>query len=427
MRDWIWKALCAVVLHGAYSNLYLKEHLQQLPEKDRGLATRIFYGTLQNYSLCESMWKPYVSRKVPGKIGVLLSMSCYQLRFLDKVPAYAVIDDAVSLAGRKDTRMSAFVNAVLRKVSQSAMEMPQDELEALALESSLPLWIIRMWNAQYGEKKARQAALSSTKMLPVYVRINPLKMDDKTLHELEEKEILIKDPSGLYRYGGTSLAGDSLLAQGLISAMDPGSYEIARFGHPKAGERILDLCAAPGTKSMAMAEQMHNQGSITACDLHEHRVRLIDQDTKRLGLDIIETHAGDSTRLPETMQEYDLVLCDVPCSGYGVLARKPDMKLKLSPETMDILIPLQAQLLESGANRLAENGRIVYSTCTLNKKENEKQVEAFLRDHPEFELEEQKTIFPDETHDGFYMARLKRLPETPEGSDQQLSAQPRQN
>ena len=152
---------------------------------------------------------------------------------------------------------------------------------------------------------------------------------------------------------------------------------------------------------------MNNSGHIDAYDLHEHRARLIEQDINRLHLSNISAKAADSTMIEPT-KDYDLVLCDVPCTGYGVLARKPDMKLRLNPEDMDQLIPLQAKLLEKGSEAVKTGGRLVYSTCTLNKKENEKQVEKFLKNHPDFELDEQQTLYPDGNHDGFYMARMIR-------------------
>ena len=158
---------------------------------------------------------------------------------------------------------------------------------------------------------------------------------------------------------------------------------------------------------MIMAEAMNNSGRIDAFDLHEHRTKLIEQDAKRLGIDIIHPESADSAK-KEFNADYDLVLCDVPCSGYGVLARKPDMKLKLKPEEMDTLIPLQYSLLENGAKAVKEGGRLVYSTCTLNKKENEKQIEKFLQANPEFILDDEQTLYPDGLHDGFYMARLIR-------------------
>ncbi|WP_283650984.1 16S rRNA (cytosine(967)-C(5))-methyltransferase RsmB [Ileibacterium valens] len=404
MREWLWNALCEVVLHQTYSNLYLKNHLQELPEKDRALASRIFYGTLQNYVYCKAAWQRFAKTKVSGKLQVLLTFSTYQLLFLDKVPEYAVINDAVDLVKKNSSKQASFINAILRKVTREYFDLPEDEIKALALETSLPEWLVKMWKAQYSMEEAKAFAEATLDTLPVYAAINPTNQTAASRKEIESWQ---KVQDGLYVYPKTSVANDPLYREGRISILDPGSYAIALYGNPSENEKVLDLCAAPGSKTMIMAEQMNNSGHIDAYDLHEHRARLIEQDMNRLHLSNISAKAADSTMIEPT-KDYDLVLCDVPCTGYGVLARKPDMKLRLNPEDMDQLIPLQAKLLEKGSEAVKTGGRLVYSTCTLNKKENEKQVEKFLKNHPDFELDEQQTLYPDGNHDGFYMARMIR-------------------
>lgn len=403
LRAWVFKALCAVIIQKTYSNLYLKDHLDELPAKDRGLATRIFYGTIQNYAFCQSVWKKYAKNKVNAKMDVLLTMSVYQLLFLDKVPQYAVVNDAVSIAKKISFKLGGFVNAVLHKIDKEKIELPQDPVEKLAVEYSVPLWLIRLWNSQYGYDKTKQMAKASVQLLPVYVRRNPLKISKE---EFEADSSITKTDHDLYIFNG-SVAAHPFYKEGKMSVQDEGSYEIAKWAAPNPGDNVLDTCAAPGTKSMAMAEIMENKGHIDALELHEHRAKLIDQDGKRLGIDIVQSHVQDSTNL-EDYPEYDSVLCDVPCSGYGVLARKPDLKLNIKPEDMDALIPLQQSILSQGSNHVKKNGKLVYSTCTINKKENEKQVEKFLKDHPNFELIKEKTMFADEGVDGFYMALMER-------------------
>ncbi len=415
MREWLWKALCEVVLHQSYSNLYLKNHLQELPKKDHALASRIFYGTLQNYDYCKACWQRFAKNRVSGKLQVLLTFSVYQLLFLDSVPEYAVINDAVGLAKKISVKSASFVNAILRKVISVPFDLPEDPVKALALQTSLPEWLIRMWSAQYSPQQAKDFAEASLDTLPVYAALNPLRITDDEI-SLLEREGWKKTEDGLYICPAGSAANGSLYQQGALSILDPGSYAIALYGRPEPGEHVLDLCAAPGSKTMIMAEQMKDTGQIDAFDLHEHRVQLIRNEADRLHLHHIKAEQADSAR-KSFEPVYDLVLCDVPCSGYGVLARKPDMKLKLDSAEMDTLIPLQYSLLENGASALRENGRIVYSTCTLNKKENEKQVEKFLKNHPDFELLRQQTMFPDGTHDGFYMALLKKRTSQSERED----------
>lgn len=174
-----------------------------------------------------------------------------------------------------------------------------------------------------------------------------------------------------------------------MSAQDEGSFAIAKFVDPQENERILDCCAAPGTKTMAMAERMHNQGHIDSYDLHAHRKELIESDAKRLGIDIVHAGVQDATTFKSSLL-YDRILCDVPCSGYGVLSRKPDIKLHMVPEDMDSLIPLQYSILNNVCQYVKVGGVLVYSTCTMNKKENEKQIEKFLNAHEEFSLVDEK-------------------------------------
>lgn len=405
VRFWVYKALVETVKNKVYSNLYLKDHLQELPLKDQALASKIYYGTLQNWDFCQAQWKRFAEKKTALKTGVLLSMSVYQLLFLSRIPSYAVLNDANRIASAYFPESRGMVNAVLRKVLQNKPWLPEDPFAAGALRYSIPEWLLRMWAAQYGPQAAMKAAAASVQTLPVYGRINPL---NTSLEEVESRDDFLLQPDGMVTSEKTHLAQDDWYKEGKLSIQDPGSYEIARFVQVQPGMQVLDVCAAPGSKTMAMAEMMQNEGAVTACDIHDHRLKLIEQDATRLGIDIVSTRKQDSSDF-EDEKKWDRILCDVPCSGYGVLARKPDMKLSLDSRDMDTLIPLQKKILEQSAQYVKPQGKLVYSTCTLNKKENEKQVESFLKDHPEFELEEQKTLMPNGLHDGFYMARLVRL------------------
>ncbi len=405
MRNWIYKALCAIYIEGTYSNLYIKNHLQELNEKDQSLATRIVYGTIQNDLYCEYVWKAYAKKRVPKKVRILLTMSVYQLLFLDKVPEYAIINDAVQIAKRNFKQNANFVNAILRNIDIDTIEWPNDRLEKLSIQTSMPLWLLKMWEAQYGQERMRQCAKYSTAILPTYVRRNRLRISQMKLAEYDDIQPFDQE---MYIYKGSNLSKHPLYKEGCISAQDIGSYQISQWLSAKQGDVILDCCAAPGTKSMAIAEQIDDIGRIDCIDIHQHRVRLIQNDAKRLGLKSIHAMQGDATHL-DALGYYDRVLCDVPCSGYGILARKPDIKVRMQPSDMDTLIPLQRQILISASQHVRVGGILVYSTCTLNKKENEKQVESFLKENPTFTLEKEQTLFSSETMDGFYMARIKRM------------------
>ncbi|WP_278907265.1 16S rRNA (cytosine(967)-C(5))-methyltransferase RsmB [Faecalitalea cylindroides] len=406
MRSWVFKALCSVVLEGTYSNLYLKNHLKEVPKKDQTLCTRIFYGTIQNYDYCQYIYRQFTNRKkIESKIDVLLVMSVYQIKFLDKVPDYAICNEAVNLAKKVNSKSAGFVNAILHKVIQNEVKLPEDEVERIAIMNSIKPWLIRMWCSQYGLDTAEKIAMHSNTTLPIVVRRNSLLINEENF--LKDPYIeKIKD-SELYVYIGEQISSHPYYVKGYMSAQDPGSYQIARTLDVKCEEKVLDVCSAPGTKAMALAQFMNNRGTIDCLDIHEHRVQLIKKDAKRLHVDIIHAYCKDATKILD-LGLYDRVLCDVPCSGYGVLARKPDIKLRMKSEDMDSLIKIQSEILASAASHVKENGCLVYSTCTLNKKENEKQIEYFIKNHPGFALEKEETLFPNEYSGGFFIAKLVR-------------------
>lgn len=399
MRYWVYRALYEVIVHQVYSNLYLKNNLYQVDCKDQALATNIFYGTIQNYSFCQYVWKQYAHYKVSDKIDVLLSMSVYQLIFLDKVPSYAIVNEAIEIAKKEEPRSKGFVNAILRKINKNKINYPENEFNRLSIQYSLPVWLVKMWDKQYGSMQMRNMLPYCNQIMPLYIRYNPNYTFETTYEHI---------CGTLYKTNLNQIANNQLYKDGKISVQDEGSYQICLFLDIKENMNVLDCCAAPGTKSMAIAEMLHHSGHVDCIELHEHRKELIEKDIQRLSLNNVSCFCQDARDLSSFL-EYDRVLCDVPCSGYGVLSRKPDIKLKMKPEDMDTLIPLQYEILESASKHVKKGGILVYSTCTINKKENEKQIEKFMENHSNYECLEMKTIFPQKEKDGFYMAKLKRI------------------
>lgn len=399
MRYWVYRALYEVIVHQVYSNLYLKNNLYQVDCKDQALATNIFYGTIQNYSFCQYVWKQYAHYKVSDKIDVLLSMSVYQLIFLDKVPSYAIVNEAIEIAKKEEPKSKGFVNAILRKINKNKINYPENEFNRLSIQYSLPVWLLKMWDKQYGSMQMRNMLPYCNQIMPLYIRYNPNYTFETTYEHI---------CGTLYKTNLNQIANNQLYKDGKISVQDEGSYQICLFLDIKENMNVLDCCAAPGTKSMAIAEMLHHSGHVDCIELHEHRKELIEKDIQRLSLNNVSCFCQDARDLSSFL-EYDRVLCDVPCSGYGVLSRKPDIKLKMKPEDMDTLIPLQYEILESASKHVKKGGILVYSTCTINKKENEKQIEKFIENHSNYECLEMKTIFPQKEKDGFYMAKLKRI------------------
>ena len=411
-RKKAWECLIQIIKDGKYSNLVLRHELDQMESGSKALVTQIVYGTLQNYRLVRYQWEADVTHMPIGEIAILLDMSVYQLLYM-KQADYAVLDEAVQLSKRiKGGKFSALVNAVLRKVQKrKERPLPGDEWKRLGIVTSHPDWLISMWKSQYGEAVCKAVCEHDQLVSMQAIRVNRLKItEDAFLKQVEGFEKHPKLPEVLLAVKGTTLNREAF-EKGLYSMQNASSQLITPFLNPQPHDHILDICAAPGTKTCHIAEWMQDQGSIIACDLHEHRVKLIEEGTQRLGITCVETKCCDGTHADELFaeSEFDRILIDAPCTGYGTLQGKSDIRLRMKSEDMDAIITIQKNILDACSGLLKQQGTLVYSTCTLNKKENEKQIESFLKRHEDYELIELRTVFPDEyDSDGFFMAKLTR-------------------
>lgn len=410
-RATAFQILQEIVLHNGYSQLLLKKELDNVNELSKGRITTLVYGTIQNYIYMEYLWKQYVTRKLDDKrLGVLLSMACYELVFMDS-PEYAVLDEANELAKTIHKRYAPFVNAVLRNVIRGGYDIKEsDAIKFRSIETSHPEWLYRMWCKHYGEDIAYEIAKANNRKPRACCRYNRLRTTKEQL--IDEYGFLPGKLSedALYLENG-NLAALPCYEKGEISIQDESSQMVAIIADPKENDRILDVCAAPGSKTMHMAERMHNTGHIIAHDIHESRVELMKEASIRLGITNCEFKVFDSTKCHESYQSevFDIVVVDAPCSGFGVMARKPDIRLQDKQSSMDEILAIQSEILESVHKLVRIGGKLVYSTCSLNKKENEKQIEAFMISHPEYRKDYECTIFPFEyDSDGFYICRLIR-------------------
>lgn len=400
-RMYAWNVLDRVMNHGAYASLVMREK-NDLSPLDQGLASEIIYGSLRSWMWLQYQWQDLAAKTKP-KTAVLLSMSVYQLLKMERVPAYAVINDAVAMANPYEKK---FVNAVLRQVQRRG-ERPvneTDELKKAAIETSHPLWILKLWEAHYGKSTALSIAQADQQPAAVYGRWN-------TLHEgwqtaaADPKVKAIEDEC--FQYDGI-LASSPLFQKGFCVIQDRTSQRVVRMLDARSGMEVLDACAAPGTKTQQIACAMNNQGRITAFDLYPGRVQLINALMKQTGVNIVEASAHDASVAADGI--YDRILLDVPCSGLGDLAHKPEIRYHLKPENLDQLIDAQQKILNAQALRLKEGGRFVYSTCPLDQKENAAQIRRFLQEHPQFRLVEEHTWFPQDLHgSGFYGAVVERI------------------
>lgn len=412
-REKAYNLLCEIILNKQYSNLILRKELNDFEEQDKRFITNIVYGTMQNYLYVRYLWENYVEKSIAKDIAILMDMSIYQIEFMDKVPTYAVVNEAVEIASQLHKgKYKSMVNAMLRRfMREEKRVITGDDLTQLSILTSHPLWLVKMWNKQYGYEVTKKICYDNQEVPTLACRVNTLKSSKSELliNKKFREGYLSKDA---LLYEGGNIANTKEFLEGLITIQDESSQCVALMVDPKENERVLDVCAAPGTKTTHMAQLMKNTGEIIACDIHEHRVELIHNSMKRMGLNCIHPQQLDGTLAHESFEaeSFDRILVDAPCSGYGVLKRKNDIKVHMEPSDMDEIIPLQASILESVSSLVKKEGILVYSTCTLNKKENEKQVEKFLKNHEEYTLLEMRTIFPYEYHsDGFFMAKFKKI------------------
>jgi len=397
--------LIAVETRHAYSNLALDHALDEadLSPRDRGLATELVYGTVQRRNtldwLLDSLLKKGVDSLQPW-VRQLLRMGVYQLVYLDRIPARAAVHETVEIAKKRGHRgISGLVNGVLRALLRqpSVPEPPSSmpTVERLAITTSHPEWLVRRMMDVYGEQTATAILEANNRPPAAGLRVNRLKTDrDTVLKRLKAaRPEATVEPSPVsaqaIRYrGGGSPARLPGFEEGHFTIQDEASMLVAKVVAPRPGWRGLDACAAPGGKTTHLAELMSNRGHILACDIHSHKVDLIRDHAARLGISIIEARQADVRKL-DASQSFDFVLLDAPCSGLGVIRRKPDIKWSKEAENIAPLIALQRELLDAVGRMVRPGGVLVYSTCTLEPRENEEQVRSFLARHPAFRADEQ--------------------------------------
>ncbi len=411
--------LIKIEKNGAYSNIALSEFFKDtdLSVENKAFVSALVYGALDrkitlDYLLSKFLKTP-IKKTAPFTLNVL-RCALYQIMFMDKIPESAAVNEAVKLIKKsRESRNAGFVNAVLRSVLRSDNLLPTDNSNnSLSIRYSAPLYMVESFVEDYGVDNAVSLLEESLKPAPFTLKVNTLKTDRDALKaELENvgiKASFGNCDSSLILEKGIDLNKNELFQKGYFHIEDEASQRAISVLKPIENERILDICAAPGGKTFTMAEYMQNKGEIIACDLYPHRVSLIQEGAKRLGTDIIETKVCDATVFDGALGEFDAVLCDVPCSGFGVIRRKPDIKYKQAEDFCE-LEAIQKNILNNAAKYLKKGGRILYSTCTLRKKENENAVLNFLKENEEFSLVCEKTLMPhiDKT-DGFYYALIQK-------------------
>ena len=434
------EALMEIMTEEAYNNMTLRRLLRQngaMPRQDRAFVTEVVNGTLRNLIYIDHVLNTFSKTKTekmkPWLLAVMRS-AVYQMYFMD-VPDSAACNEAVKLAGvRGYASLKGFVNGVLRTAAKKKNEVPMPEkgtAEYLSVAYSHPLWLVKMWVAYYGYEDAEKICIFDNEAPDVTIRVNTLKTNKAELKEmLEEAGVAVKDgqvsENALHLTKTADLSRLEAFKEGLFHVQDESSQLAVKILDPQRGESIMDMCAAPGGKSFTAAEQMENKGNLISCDIYEHKIELMEEGAERLGISMMECKVKDAAEKEEEHELFDRILVDAPCSGLGLMRKKPDIRLKKDGNEIDSLTGIQKEILENAAGYVKPGGVLVYSTCTLCRKENEKNLEWFLKNHPEFEAEDitsflpadwkvetaEKgyiTLLPHKTGtDGFFISRMRR-------------------
>lgn len=420
----------------AYSNIALSRHLQkhQLSDQDRRFITELVYGVVKAGDTLLWILKKFITRpliKVEPAILNILRLGIYQIVFMDKIPESAACNESVNLAKKYSNQGSAkFVNGVLRNLIRQPEKyaMPTgNKASELAIREQHPLWLVKKFIHTFGSEAAIKLCKFNNTNAPLVLRTNTLKTTRQELiTELIHSNCQVipskLTPEGIICQVHSALNQLKALQNGFAQVQDESSMLVAHVVNPQPGEFIIDTCSAPGGKTTHMATLMNNQGTIIASDIYEHKLKLIQDNAQRLGITIIKPILIDARDIGSNYkQQADKVLVDAPCSGMGVLRRKPDSRWNKTAEIFEKLPPLQLAILESASHAVKKGGVLVYSTCTIMPQENQEIIDAFLAKHPEFVLDDVRKYLPFKSHsktktlqlipyqdntDGFFIARM---------------------
>lgn len=419
--------LIEVLEHDKYSHLVLRDVLDKyayLEKQERAFLTRLTEGTIERKLELDYIINQFSKTKVNKMKPVIrniLRMGVYQLRYMDAVPDSAVCNEAVKLAKKRGfSQLSGFVNGVLRAVARGldSIQWPSEETDLasyLEVKYSMPKWIVQQWIASYGTEKTQSILkkMGEDKGLTVRTNLDRITPDElvKRLQEEGAKAYVSQRlPYALHITDMDKLADLPSFQEGLFYVQDISSMCVAEAAGVKAGNYVIDVCAAPGGKSTHLAELLKGTGQVEARDLTEYKVGLIEDNIALHQLLNMCAVMWDATQKDaESIGKADVLICDLPCSGLGVMGKKTDIRYKMTEEKEESLVSLQREILDTVWEYLKPGGTMVYSTCTIHTKENEGNVEWFLQEHPQFKLVEQTQMFPGEVgNDGFFIAKMIR-------------------
>ena len=422
------KSLYEINIKQAYSNIvldkFINENREKLSNLDINFISELVYGVVTWKLTLEYIIQKYSKTKIKKMsdwVKNILYLGSYQILFLDKVPKSAAVNESVNLCKKYNFKSVGLVNAILRKIEKSdykEISNITNSITRISLKYSMPEWIVKKFCDEYGEEETANICQTLNLRPNISVRINRL----KGKMELGEKGIL-EDFRTIT--GTKNITKTKEYMEGNITIQDEAAGLSSFVLAPKEGEIVLDACSAPGGKTTYLAELMHNKGKIVAWDIYEERLKQVEQNAKRLGIDIIQTEVHDATKLKEEyVEKFDKILLDVPCLGLGVIRRKPDIKWNRQEEDIKEISDIQFNILKTCSKYLKKNGTLVYSTCSMLKEENDAIIEKFIKEE-KFEtvnIEEQipnefskittnnmVQFLPSQNHDGFFITMLKKI------------------
>lgn len=412
------EAIEKIVDKKGYSNIVVNEYLRKfiLSDQDKAFFTKLVYGTVENLLTIEYYLEPYLKKRQKPWVKYLLYISIYQLVYL-KTPSYAVVDEAVNIANLKDRSIGGFVNAVLRNFLRGELRSFSglDEIDTLSIKYSYPKWLIAYLLKDYSYDVLEKILIEFSQVKKIGVRINTLLATKEEVIERLNADGFTYEESPLVNNGlliEENIVDHELIKSGKLVIQDIAAQLVSEVVNPKEGDFILDVCAAPGGKSSHLSTLMNNQGSIIACDIHKHKIKLMESFFKHNGNTNIKTLNVDARLLKDQgyINSFDHVLADVPCSGFGVMGHKVDLKYQINLESIEEIKDLQKEILSSTWELVKKGGYLTYSTCTLNKEENEMQIKNFLKNRVDVEVVYERTILPFEYHsDGFYICKMRKV------------------
>jgi len=441
-RELILNILLEVNRDGEYSHIAIRntlEKYQYLPKQDRAFITKICEGTIEYMLQLDYIIEQFSSvkiKKMKPLVREILRSSVYQMKYMDRVPDSAICNEAVKLTQKRGFySLKGFVNGILRNISRNKdnISFPSIEQPILYLSTkySMPQWLVEEWIYQYGFENTELMLADFLKEHPTTIRCLQYRIDKElTLRRLEKQGVTVKRAPYLndayYISDYNYISALTAFQMGCIMIQDVSSMLVGRIAAPKKGDYVIDMCAAPGGKTIHVADLMEGYGEVEARDLTEYKVELINENIKRTNVINVVARRKDATVFDaRSVEKADIVLCDVPCSGLGVIAKKPDIKYKTSKAKIEELVILQRKILSNAAAYVKEDGTLIYSTCTIGREENMDNIEWFTENHP-YQLENMDSHLCEELRsetteqgylqllpgvhktDGFFIAKLRR-------------------